>query len=350
VAVTGVVAATAIAIGYATAARPQSEAPAAATVPTGAAEVTRGTVRQRIPISGTLGFAGSYTVINQYAPGVLTATAAAGATVARGGTLYTVAGHPVRLLYGGAPGYRPFAAGMTDGPDVRALETNLAALGMRPGTVDNHFGAATAAAVRRWQAAHGVPAGQRTGALAEGEVVFLPGPVRVSGVTATVGARLGPDAPVLAATGTGRVVNVAMTTDQAPIVHAGDEVLVVLPGTAGQVPGRVATVGRVATAPSPNNGPPGPATVPVTVTLSVPGNATGLDQAPVQVEITIAEHRDVLLVPVTALLAAPAGGYRVRLDSGRFVPVRPGLFDDPTGMVEVAGELTPGQRVVVPAS
>jgi hypothetical protein len=217
--------------------------------------------------------------------------------------------------------------------------------------VDNHFSTATGAAIRRWQARLGVPAAQRTSTLAEGEVVFLPGPVRVSAVTATVGARLAPDTPVLSATGTARVVSVAMTTDQAGLVHAGDEVLVVLPGSGGQVPGRVARVGRVATAPSSdNNGPSGPATVPVTVTLRIPPGVAGLDQAPVQVEITTAEHPDVLLVPVTALLAAPGGGYQVRLDSGRYVSVQPGLFDDGTGTVEVAGDLTPGQRVAVPAS
>jgi hypothetical protein len=81
-----------------------------------------------LPLAGTLGFDGGYTVINQYAPGVLTSTAAPGATVSRGGVLYSVDGHPVRLLYGGTPAFRAFAAGMPDGPDVRELEANLAAL------------------------------------------------------------------------------------------------------------------------------------------------------------------------------------------------------------------------------
>jgi len=32
------------------------------------------------------------------------------------------------------------------------------------------------------------------------------------------------------------------------------------------------------------------------------------------------------------------------------VPVRPGIFDDTDGLVQVTGNLTPGQHVVVAAS
>jgi hypothetical protein len=69
------------------------------------------------------------------------------------------------------------------------------------------------------------------------------------------------------------------------------------------------------------------------------------------VEITTAEHVNVLTVPVTALLARPGGGYQVRLASGGYLPVQPGLFDDATGTVEVSGPgLSDGLRVQVPAS
>jgi multidrug efflux pump subunit AcrA (membrane-fusion protein) len=34
----------------------------------------------------------------------------------------------------------------------------------------------------------------------------------------------------------------------------------------------------------------------------------------------------------------------------RWVPVKPGIFDDASGLVQVTGALAPGQRVVVPAS
>jgi hypothetical protein len=98
---------------------------------------------------------------------------------------------------------------------------------------------------------------------------------------------------------------------------------------------------------------PGPATVPLTITVSLPAGSPQLDQAPVQVAVG-AQRRNVLLVPVTALLAAPAGGYRIAVvdDAGRrLVTVRPGLFDDAAGTVEVTSAgLTEGALVEVPAS
>jgi multidrug efflux pump subunit AcrA (membrane-fusion protein) len=106
----------------------------------------------------------------------------------------------------------------------------------------------------------------------------------------------------------------------------------------------------------------------VTVTLTHPSAAGTLDQAPVTVNITTASSPGpVLAVPVGALLAQAVegdgeaggegeagGGYEVEVvESGntrRYVPVTVGIFDDADGLVQVTGALTPGQRVVVPAS
>ncbi len=83
---------------------------------------------------------------------------APGTTIGRGGILYRVSDAPVRLLLGAVPAYRDFGSGMSDGPDVRQLELNLVAMGFDPHhrmTVDRHFSAATAAAIRRWEASWG---------------------------------------------------------------------------------------------------------------------------------------------------------------------------------------------------
>jgi multidrug efflux pump subunit AcrA (membrane-fusion protein) len=92
----------------------------------------------------------------------------------------------------------------------------------------------------------------------------------------------------------------------------------------------------------------------VTVTLTDPAAAGGLDEAPVTVNITTAAARDVLAVPVTALLARAPGRYDVEVvgpwGTRRYVTVTPGIFDDSSGLVQVAGNLTPGQRVVVASS
>ena len=109
----------------------------------------------------------------------------------------------------------------------------------------------------------------------------------------------------------------------------------------------ISSVGRVA------HGSGSPATITVAVRLRHPEAAGHLDQAPVTVNIATSQVRNVLTVPVAALLARP-GGYAVEVVSaaGRhhLVPVRPGLFDDSAGLVQVTGNLSPGQRVVVPAT
>ena len=89
--------------------------------------------------------------------------------------------------------------------------------------------------------------------------------------------------------------------------------------------------------------------------LTDPGAAGTLDQAPVTVNITTGSSQGpVLAVPVTALVAQSPGGYAVEVtgpgNTRRWVPVRPGMFDDAGGLVQVTGNLTPGQHVVVAAS
>jgi hypothetical protein len=73
------------------------------------------------------------------------------------------------------------------------------------------------------------------------------------------------------------------------------------------------------------------------------------------VAITDQTVRNVLAVPVYALLARSGGGYAVEAVAGdgthHLVRVTPGLFDDAAGMVQVSGPgLAAGQRVVVPGN
>jgi hypothetical protein len=166
-------------------------------VATGTALVTRGDVTARDQVAGTLGYDGSYTAVNQMPGGIVTWAPSPGAVVRRGQPLYRVDGQPVRLFYGRQAAWRAFQLGMPDGPDVRQLEQNLVALGSDPNrtiTVDDHFSAATQAAVRRWQGdALGLPPAQRTGAIPLGQLLFFPGPIRVTQLTATPGAAAGPN-------------------------------------------------------------------------------------------------------------------------------------------------------------
>jgi peptidoglycan hydrolase-like protein with peptidoglycan-binding domain len=350
-AVVAVVAAGAWAAAVATPGAPARPAPA---VSTATATVTRGDVTQRVQIAGTLGYDGSYSILSQLAAGILTEVAPSGRVVSRGKRLFAVAGMPATLLYGSVPAWRDLAPGMSDGADVEQLERNLVALGMDPShllRVDQHFSGATAAAIRRWQEAEGLPAAQRTGTVKLGQVVFMPGAIRVSQAVVSTGGSVGPGARVVSATSTSQVVTAPVTTDQRYLVHVGDRVEVTLPSAADPVAGRVKRIGRVASAPPAPGTPP---SVPVTVTLPRrTSSSAALDQAPVQVAITVEQRHNVLLVPVTALLARTGGGYQVRvLDNGaaRLIEVQPGLYDDSAGTVEVSGgDLRPGMTVEVPA-
>ncbi|GIF47259.1 HlyD family secretion protein [Asanoa ferruginea] len=341
---------------YAARSEPTSASTPTTGIPTGTAAVTRGTLTQSIQIDGALAYAGTYAVGYQGTPGVLTASSQPGKTIARGGILFRVSDAPVRLLLGAVPVYRDFGPGMTDGPDVRQLEVNLVALGFDPHhrmTVDRHFSAATAAAIRRWEGSWGRRSYERTGRLSQGQIVFLAAPLRVTALQVQIGTAVAPGATVLTGTSTNRAVIAQLDSGARGEVSVGDEVTVSLPDT-DPIPGRVTAIGQAATAPAAaeeSNGQSNPnaATVPVTITVRLPRGFT-LDEAPATVDITTSSQRDVLLLPIAALLARPGGGYQVRLAGGGATAVEPGRFDEASGQVEIVEGLVEGQTVEVPAS
>ena len=279
---------------------------------------------------------------------------AVGEIVSRNGVLYEISGEPVVLLFGPVAAWRAFAPGMTPGRDVAELNRNLQALGFGAAR-GNAFTASTAAAVERFQAAHGLP---QTGRLLLGSVVFARSAARVTGVTPTVGATVQPG-PVLTTTSTARQVTIALDAGQQSEVAVGDPVSITLPDSS-TTPGRVTYVGTVATMPSSSDqggaggsGGSSPPTIEVDITPIHPAATGRLDQAPVSVSITTGSVRDALVVPVNALLALASGGYAVEVVAAdgvhHLVGVATGLFDDADGLVQVTGSrLAAGQRVVVP--
>jgi hypothetical protein len=321
-------------------------APAPAT-----AAVTRQDIAAATPVTATLGYAGSYPVTGK-GGGTLTWLPPAGQVISQGQALYkTDNGYPVVLLYGAVPAWRALNEGVT-GADVSQLNHDLVALGdadsaevSGPGW--DYFSWATAAGVQRLESGLGIAF--PSGSLPLGQVVFEPKALRVSQVTGSLG---GPaSGPVLAATSARHVVTIPLDASQQSQVKAGDTVSVTLPdGTT--TPGAVSTVGTVAT--TSGSGPDATATIPVQVKLTDPTAAGRLVQAPVTVNITTATAKNVLAVPVAALLAQASGGYDVEVagpgNTRRWVPVTPGIFYDADGLVQVTGALASGQRVVVPAT
>lgn len=272
-----------------------------------------------------------------------------GQIVHRGEPLFAIGGQPAFLFYGAVPAFRAFLAGMSAGTDVAELNWNLRGYGAPTGDA---FTSATALAIERFQSQHHV---QETGQLPLGSVVFEHGAVRVTSVTPTLGSPVQPG-PVLGISSTRRVVTIALDASQQSSIKVGDPVVITLPDNS-TTPGHVSYVGTVATTPSndQNGGNSSGPTIEVDVTADRPAATGRLDQAPVDVSITTATVRNVLAVPVNALLALSSGGYAIeQVESTgvhQLVGVGVGLFDDAAGMVQVSGAgLEAGQRVVVPAS
>jgi peptidoglycan hydrolase-like protein with peptidoglycan-binding domain len=342
----GAVAVAGLAVAVTALAGDDGSAGAAAAPAVGArATVERRDLVERDELDGTLGYADAG-VLAAGAAGTITRLRAPGAVVRRGEALYWLDGEPAAfLLYGRLPAWRDLAPGSADGEDVRQLERNLSALGHDPDgdlEVDGEWDWATTAAVRRFQDARGL---NEDGALAQGEVVFRRGTTRIGEAKATVGQAAAPGRELGAVSGTARHVTVDLEATRQSLARTGDGVTVGLPNgrTAN---GRIASVGKVAEQPPGEDG--GDPTIEVTIELrGKAARGSGLDQAPVDVGFAVERRRDVLAVPVKALLARQGGGFAVEVaDRGvsRIVPVQPGLYAG--GYVEVEGALREGQTVV----
>lgn len=420
------------------------------------AAVTRRTLSESATVSGTLGYGGEQELYDRLA-GTYTWLPAVGAHIARGETLFRVDNLPVVLMYGSVPAYRALKEGLSKGPDVTELNANLIDLGYDPyGAIEDEesFSEATAAAVRRWQRAEGLP---ETGEVELGRVIFAAGAQRVTALHVALGqdppgaepssgqpgsgegtqpeagekgkpssgespskpssgkapskqggekgkpssgkshprsstgkspskssnqdkakstgsedeaksskerdkspsSNTGEEAAgggeaVLSSTSTQQIVQLKVKPEQQQLAHVGERVQVLLPG-GGTVPGRIASVGTVASSssssPSDEKGSGGSdegseSTIAVTVTLDRP--VAHLDEAPVSVELVKSIRREVLTVPATALIATAGGGYAIEVlegDSRRAIPVTPGMFAGSYVQIEGRG-LREGMTVI----
>ena len=349
---------------------------------TGTATVTRQSLTSQTEEDATLGDAGTWSVaVPSTSSSASSASASAGSgtftwlpqvgqVIRQGQQIYGMTGSPVVLLYGPVPAYRDLSEGIT-GADVTELNRDLlhlgyatrAALGPRSGW--DYYSAETAYAVGQLQTRLGLTV---TGTLPLGQAAFLPGPALVTGLgsTTSLGGQATAGSVVLTATSLTPVVTIELDPSLQSEVKDGDRVSITLPD-GSTTPGVVTQVGRVATTPSSGNSDSGSssqqgsssnnsasgsgATITVLVALTHPKAAGKLNQAPVTVTITTGSVSNALTVPVDALLAQPGGKYAVEVTGPgghHLVTVTPGMFDDAAGLVQVSGNLTPGQRVVVP--
>lgn len=327
--------------------RPESAAPSAALTP-----VVRGDLADSRTQQGTLGFTGSRTVRGA-GKGLVTRLPEPGATVARGKPLYWVDDRPVMVFFGDTPVFRKLGKPGVSGRDVTVLADNLQELGYDIGTRKQASGTRTgtetgteltpslAAALKRWQRDTGQKA---TGTLDVGQAVVLPGEVRVSAVKAQLGDSAASD--VLTTTSVTKTVSVEVDASDADPVREGDKVSIALPSTK-TIPGKVTAISHTVEGGGDEQEEDiaGPPSLRVTVTPTHSADVERLDSASVRVTFTNETRKNVLSVPVSALLALQEGGYALQRRDGTLLAVETGLFAK--GMVEVSGKgVREGARVV----
>jgi Putative peptidoglycan binding domain/HlyD family secretion protein len=325
---------------------------------TALAPVEQRTLTARSEMNGTLGYVGDADITSQLA-GTITALPAVGQVISQGEVLFAVDNTPVVLLYGSVPAFRDLPAGSSTadltGPDIQQLNAALVALGYASADdldpTSNEWDWNTEEAVENLQDALGL---DDTGELTLGQVVFAPGPVRVTAAPTELGAPIAAGDTALETSSTTPVVTVEVDVARQTEIRQGDTVTVTLPNNT-TTKGVVYSVGTVATVTDETQGEEQDPVIDVIIALSDPSVAGTLDEAPVLVAVTTARVRNALVVPVTALLAMAGGGYAVEVDDGdgvrRLVPVNLGLFDDSLGLVQVTDtELQVGQQVVVPST
>lgn len=319
------------------------EAPAAGPPVTAATATVRGgDLVSRVTATGTLGYL-QHRDISTAVGGIVTWAPTDGAVIKRDGRLFVVDGGPTMLLYGAVPAYRRLVPG-DEGEDVRQLEQNLEALGYADNvTVDDTYTGGTASAVRDWQDDRDLPA---TGTLELGQAAFAPGPIRVQSAHVRIGDATGAGRKALSVTGLGRGVTLEMKVPDAAYAKPGTKVKTELPDGI-VLDGVVATVGASATIPDDQND--STPRVPVTVAISDTRKVSAIDQSPATVRFPGQTRRNVLSVPVGALIVLPDGAFGVQVTGpgpARDIAVTLGMFAQ--GQVEVTGEgLAAGQRVTV---
>ncbi|MGV2921148.1 peptidoglycan-binding protein [Streptomyces alfalfae] len=358
----------------------EGAAGAAPSAPPATAEVDRTTLTDSETVDGNLGYGDAATV---QAPasssgtgsdtdsgqagqngqgsasggdGIVTWLPEEGEVIKRGDTVYRVDEQRVPLLYGSFPLYRTLQPG-TEGADVRMLEKNLRALGHSGFTVDDTYDAATAAAVRDWQDDLNR---EETGAVETGDALVAPAARRVADVKTSPGAAL--SGGLLSWTGTERIVGVDLDVQFEDLVEKGTEARVTLPDDT-TVRAEVTDVGTPSTSrgdesasgsgdsgsDSGGSGDDDP-TLPLELTVKDQKGLGRYQAAAVDVTLKAESRKDVLVVPVNALVARKGGGYAVEVvtaDGTEFRPVKTGMFAD--SRVEISGKgIKEGTVVGVP--
>jgi hypothetical protein len=180
--------------------------------------------------------------------------------------------------------------------------------------------------------------------VALGDVLVLPGAVRVG----VASAQLGDDATgnLMAISDQAKAVSVEIDASRADDLRAGQKVRITLPDSSA-TGGTISSVSSNVQSDRSDGGDPGSDGPKVQVVIAVDKTSAirNISSADVDVRFTGTTERNVLAVPVGALLALSGGGYGVQISGGALTAVKVGLFAD--GMVQITGTgIAAGTRVV----
>ncbi|MPZ96583.1 MAG: efflux RND transporter periplasmic adaptor subunit [Propionibacteriales bacterium] len=321
----------------------------AANTPSTAVETTdkvrRGDLVESTSTSGSLEYAETRDLAAGLS-GTLTWLPRAEKVIEEGQRLYRVDDQPVVRLDGAMPAWRDLGPDVTDGADVRQLEEALLRLGYGDEydmAADGDWTWVTTEAVEDWQEDRGL---DRTGTLPLGTVVFTDGDLRIDSQLLDIGDRVPAGSAVLDVSDVARRVTVSLEATQRHLAPVGGKVELDFPD-GSKARGRIVDVEVVPAADDQSDDK-------LSVTVEPLGKKSRstigkqLDGASVQVSFTDTLAEDVLIVPVTALVALEDGGYAVEVADGddtRVVPVETEGFGDTS--VAVSGDLHAGDQVVV---
>ena len=322
-----------------------ADAADAATTPV-TAKVQRTDLTETLTETGQLGY-GDPLDLPSGLTGTVTWLPAVGTVVANGEPLYRLDADPVLRLDGKVPAWRDLDSSVTSGRDVLQLERALTDLGYTDDldmAVDGDWTWVTTIAVERWQRDHGL---DDDGDLPLGRVVFTDGDVRVASRSVEDGTPVQPGTVVLQVGATERTVTVSVDPNQQRLapVHKAVE-LEFADGTTAR--GRIREVEHIEATEETDES--------LDVTIEVVGPPAKrkevdqqLDGTSVQVGFAHTVAKDVLAVPVTALVALVDGGYgveKVGADDTAYVAVTTGSFSETLVEVE-SPDLAEGDEVVV---
>ena len=280
--------------------------------------------------------------------GIVTKISTEGAQVSRGDPIFEIDGQSVFVFYGERPMWRwlgPAPDGTRlEGTDVEQLELNLEALGYSPRSrPDRVFDDGSARLVRNWRADAGL---SDSDSVELGRIVYVDGPVKVSRSLVELGTPVVPGTPIVEVSKPVQEVRMELPADRRNRISFGAAVAVRLPDDA-RATGTVQAIGSVVLSTSPDRR--GTDYIEVIIHLDDPRLGEPYYGYPVDIDVVTDRVAGVLAVPVKALVALSEGGYGVEVERDGMVSlvgVETGMYAG--GLVEVRGDLDPGDLVRVP--